>query len=95
MSVEISPVTAESLRALLNDLYVVPASRGGRGSGVGHALLTAAAEYAAKAGFEVLSWETAPDNTTAQALYDRFLAAAGQPDGVSVWKSYSYRLNGR
>lgn len=39
---------------LLNDLYVVPASRGGRRSGVGHALLTAAAEYAAKAGFEVL-----------------------------------------
>ncbi|RJQ82090.1 GNAT family N-acetyltransferase [Pseudonocardiaceae bacterium YIM PH 21723] len=81
--------TVAQKNALLNDLYAVPETRG---SGVGYALLKAAAEHAAAAGFPALTWTTAPDNVVAQKLYDRFLAEAGQVEGVSVWKHYGYRL---
>jgi GNAT superfamily N-acetyltransferase len=52
---------------LLNDLYVVEGERGG---GVGRALIEAAAEVARGRGAERLEWVTAPDNHTAQRLYD-------------------------
>jgi GNAT superfamily N-acetyltransferase len=52
---------------LLNDLYVV---EGERGSGVGRALIEAAAALARRRGAERLEWVTAPDNLTAQRLYD-------------------------
>ena len=52
---------------LLNDLYVVEGQRGG---GVGRALIEAAAALARGRGAERLEWATAPDNHTAQRLYD-------------------------
>jgi GNAT superfamily N-acetyltransferase len=52
----------------LHDLYVVPEARG---TGAGRALLVAAADEARERGAAALVWSTAPDNTTAQRLYDR------------------------
>ncbi len=52
---------------LMNDLYVDPASRG---QGVGRALIDASAAIARERGAERLEWATAPDNKTAQRLYD-------------------------
>jgi GNAT superfamily N-acetyltransferase len=60
-----------SLRAaesvLMNDLFVVEAARG---SGVGRALIEASAAVAGERGAAHLEWATAPDNLTAQRLYD-------------------------
>jgi GNAT superfamily N-acetyltransferase len=53
---------------LLNDLYV---TEDARGRGVGRSLIEAAAEVARRRGCRVLEWSTAPDNHTAQRLYDR------------------------
>ena len=52
---------------LMNDLYVDEAARG---SGVGRALIEASAEVARDRGVRRLEWATAPDNHTAQRLYD-------------------------
>jgi GNAT superfamily N-acetyltransferase len=52
---------------VLNDLYVVPASRG---TGAGRALIERCRELCRERGAEKLVWETAPDNATAQRLYD-------------------------
>ena len=52
----------------LHDLYVVPEQRA---SGVGRALLEASAGVARSRGTSALVWSTAPDNVTAQRLYDR------------------------
>jgi GNAT superfamily N-acetyltransferase len=52
---------------LMNDLYVVPESRGG---GVGRALIETCARVARERGAHHLQWVTAPDNETAQRLYD-------------------------
>jgi ribosomal protein S18 acetylase RimI-like enzyme len=52
---------------VLNDLYVVPATRG---SGVGRALIEHCRGLCRKRGAAKLVWETAPDNATAQRLYD-------------------------
>jgi GNAT superfamily N-acetyltransferase len=52
---------------LLNDLYVIPESRG---KGVGRTLIEASAAVARERGAHHLQWVTAPDNTTAQRLYD-------------------------
>ena len=52
---------------LMNDLYVDAAARG---KGVGRALIDAAAEIARSRGAHSLEWSTAPDNDTAQRLYD-------------------------
>jgi GNAT superfamily N-acetyltransferase len=52
----------------LHDLYVVPEQRA---TGAGRALLEAAAEVARTRGAPSLVWSTAPDNLTAQRLYDR------------------------
>ena len=51
----------------LHDLYVVPEQRG---AGVGRALLEVAVDVARRRGAPSLVWSTAPDNTTAQRLYD-------------------------
>ncbi|HEU5300826.1 MAG TPA: GNAT family N-acetyltransferase [Acidimicrobiia bacterium] len=51
----------------LHDLYAVPEVRG---TGVGRALLEAAAEVARARGAASLVWSTAPGNATAQRLYD-------------------------
>jgi GNAT superfamily N-acetyltransferase len=52
---------------LMNDLYVDEAARG---RGVGRALIEASAEIARERGSAHLEWATAPDNLTAQRLYD-------------------------
>jgi ribosomal protein S18 acetylase RimI-like enzyme len=60
---------------VLNDLFVAPASRG---SGTGRALI----ERCRERGAEKLVWETAPDNATAQRLYDGIGAES------STWLTY-------
>ncbi len=52
---------------LMNDLYVDEATRG---QGVGRALIEASAAVARERGATCLEWATAPDNHTAQRLYD-------------------------
>jgi GNAT superfamily N-acetyltransferase len=71
---------------VLNDLYVASASRG---SGIARALIERCREicrvgpHASRGrGAEKLVWETAPDNETAQRLYDGIGAAK------STWLSY-------
>lgn len=56
---------AESV--LMNDLFV---SEAARGRGVGRALIEASAAVARERGAAHLEWATAPDNLTAQRLYD-------------------------
>ncbi len=60
-----SLVPAETV--LMNDLYV---DEPARGEGVGRALIEAAAAIARQRGAHHLEWATAPDNLTAQRLYD-------------------------
>ena len=52
---------------LMNDLFV---SETARGRGVGRALIEASAAVARVRGAARLQWSTAPDNRTAQRLYD-------------------------
>jgi GNAT superfamily N-acetyltransferase len=59
--------------ALMNDLFVVPQARG---EGVGRALIEECRRRAGERGARQLVWETAPDNHTAQRLYDSFNAEA-------------------
>jgi GNAT superfamily N-acetyltransferase len=73
-------VTAHEV-VCLHDLFVVPAARG---TGAGRALLEAAADVARTRGAAALVWSTAPDNTTAQRLYDATGATR------STW--YEYEL---
>jgi GNAT superfamily N-acetyltransferase len=76
-----------SLRAeetvLMNDLFV---SGEMRGQGVGRALIEASAKVARERGAAHLEWATAPDNFTAQRLYDRTGAAR------SEWIEYELEL---
>lgn len=64
---------------LMNDLFVVPEARG---RGVGRALIEATAEVARERGAAWVEWSTAPDNHTAQRLYDSLT------DQKSTWLSY-------
>lgn len=64
---------------LMNDLFVVEAARG---SGVGRALINQGLDLARASGASCLEWSTAPDNTTAQGLYDTF------PADKSTWLTY-------
>jgi GNAT superfamily N-acetyltransferase len=52
---------------LMNDLYVAPEARG---RGIGRSLIEASANVARERGAPWLEWATAPDNHTAQRLYD-------------------------
>ena len=71
--------TAARETVLMNDLFVVPEARGG---GVGRALIEASLEVARERGATELEWQTAPDNHTAQRLYDATGATR------STWLSY-------
>jgi GNAT superfamily N-acetyltransferase len=62
---------------LMNDLFV---REGLRGKGVGRALIQSALDEARRRGAAHLEWFTAPDNATAQRLYDSVPGA-----GRSVW----------
>jgi ribosomal protein S18 acetylase RimI-like enzyme len=53
--------------AVLNDLYVLPESRG---LGIGRNLLENAQRVAQEKGYSRLQWLTAQDNEVAQQLYD-------------------------
>jgi len=56
-----------SRAAVMNDLFVWPTARG---EGVGRALIEECRRRAGEHGAGELVWETAPDNETAQRLYD-------------------------
>lgn len=72
--------TTEATRiGLMNDLFVIPELRGG---GVGRRLIETCRGACRKRGVGKLTWETAPDNETAQRLYDSTGAEA------STWKAY-------
>jgi GNAT superfamily N-acetyltransferase len=68
---------------VMNDLFVWPEHRGQR---VGRALIEASAGLARERGARWLGWDTAPDNATAQRLYDTTGARR------SEWVSYSLDL---
>jgi GNAT superfamily N-acetyltransferase len=70
---------------LMNDLYV---GEEVRGAGVGRALIEATAEIARERGVPLVEWSTAPDNQTAQRLYDSTGAER------SEWYSYELRVDG-
>ncbi len=72
---------AESV--LMNDLFV---GERARGRGVGRALIEASADVARERGAAHLEWATAPDNLTAQRLYDSSGAER------SEWVEYELRL---
>jgi GNAT superfamily N-acetyltransferase len=76
-----SLAAAESV--LMNDLFV---SEGVRGRGVGRALIEASAAVARERGAAHLEWATAPDNLTAQHLYDSTGAER------SEWVEYDLKL---
>jgi ribosomal protein S18 acetylase RimI-like enzyme len=65
---------------ILHDLYVRP---GRRGAGVGRALIEACREHARARGAVALEWDTAPDNTRAQALYDT--TGARRSEWITYW----------
>jgi GNAT superfamily N-acetyltransferase len=67
---------------VMNDLFVVPEARG---QGVGRALIEACRRRAREHGATELAWETAPDNETAQLLYDSLDAEK------SAWISYALK----
>lgn len=68
---------------LMNDLFVEESARG---QGVGRALIEATAEVARERGVPSIEWSTAPDNHTAQRLYDSTGAER------SEWLSYELRV---
>jgi GNAT superfamily N-acetyltransferase len=76
-----SLVPAETV--LMNDLYV---DESARGQGIGRALIEASAAVARKRGAHHLEWATAPNNETAQRLYDRTGAER------SEWIEYELRV---
>ena len=68
--------------AVMEDLFVTAQARG---RGVGAGLIDACRQFAADRGMQWLAWETAPDNETAQRLYDGLGAKR------DTW--YAYRLS--
>jgi GNAT superfamily N-acetyltransferase len=68
---------------LMNDLFVDASVRG---KGVGRALIEATVEVARERGVPFVEWSTAPDNHTAQRLYDSTGAER------SEWFSYELRV---
>jgi GNAT superfamily N-acetyltransferase len=71
---------------LMNDLFV---REGVRGTGTGRALINRALEEARRRGAAHLEWFTAPDNLTAQRLYDSMPGATR-----STWQAYEIVIEG-
>jgi GNAT superfamily N-acetyltransferase len=76
-----SLVPAETV--LMNDLFVAAEARG---QSIGRALIDASAAVARERGAHHLEWATAPNNETAQRLYDSTGAAR------STWLEYELDL---
>jgi GNAT superfamily N-acetyltransferase len=73
--------TTEAARiGIMNDLFVAPAARG---SGVAERLVEVCVERCRQRGAVRLDWQTGPENTRAQAVYDR-LGGVREP-----WLPYS------
>lgn len=68
---------------LMNDLFVDETARG---KGAGRALIEAGQDLAREWGASHLTWSTAPDNKTAQALYDTFDVEKG------TWLEYEIKI---
>jgi len=77
-----SSLTATNI-VLMNDLYVTEAARG---KGAGRALIEAGQDLAREWGASHLAWATAPDNHTAQRLYDTFEVEKG------TWLEYEIKV---
>jgi ribosomal protein S18 acetylase RimI-like enzyme len=69
---------------VMNDLYVAEEARG---DGAAEALIGACAEAARERGARELTWQTAPDNRRAQAVYERIGAER------SEWFDYTLRVD--
>lgn len=67
---------------LMNDLYVEETARG---RGIGRALIEATAEIARGRGAPYFEWATAPDNHTAQRLYDSTGAERSEWIAYELW----------
>ena len=72
--------TKAAKSVLMNDLFV---REGLRGKGIGRALIQSALDETRRRGAAHLEWFTAPDNATAQRLYDSVPGA-----GRSIWYAY-------
>ncbi len=72
--------TISSPIGVMNDLFVIPASRG---RGAGSALIDACRLRCHEHGAARLTWQTAPDNVRAQAVYDRI--GATRETWVDYW----------
>jgi GNAT superfamily N-acetyltransferase len=76
--------TTEAMRiGIMYDLFVVPEVRG---TGVGRGLIEACRGACRKRGVGKVVWETAPDNETAQRLYDSTGASS------ALWKVYELEV---
>jgi GNAT superfamily N-acetyltransferase len=67
---------------VMNDLFVAPE---GRGTGVADALIAGCVDECRQRGAAKLTWQTAPDNATAQRVYDR--VGATREEWVDYWLS--------
>jgi GNAT superfamily N-acetyltransferase len=72
--------TTASRIGVMNDLFVADDSRG---SGIAEALIEACRAACARRGAGRLTWQTAPDNARARAVYDR--AGATREQWVDYW----------
>jgi GNAT superfamily N-acetyltransferase len=67
---------------VMNDLFVADRARG---QGVAEALIEACRSECARRGARRLTWQTAPDNLRAQAVYDR--VGGNREQWVDYWLS--------
>ncbi|CAA0106740.1 Uncharacterised protein [BD1-7 clade bacterium] len=67
--------------ATLNDVYTLPEYRG---QGIARQLIDHCRDFAIESGAKRLQWVTAPDNKTAQSLYD------SMDTSKSTWHFYTY-----
>ncbi len=72
--------TISSRVGVMNDLFVVPESRG---RGVSSALIDACVQRCREHGAARMIWQTAPDNVRAQAVYDHI--GATRETWVDYW----------
>jgi len=72
--------TTSSRIGIMNDLFVVASSRG---RGVGSALVNVCLERCRQHGAVRMTWQTAPDNLAAQAVYDHL--GATRETWIDYW----------